>query len=245
MTDMSKSAISLDKIQAQAPGLVSLAKTAAVSLDKKGLGGHRAAVYLVLDHSGSMQEHYSSGNVQKLADQALGLSVNLDDDGKVPVIYFADMHYAPVEAVLTHYQGIIGRTHGEAHWGYTNYAAAIDAVVDLHLKSGATDPGLVLFQTDGNPYTRSGDAKAAAEKALKEASKHPLFFSFIGFGDELNFLRKLDNLRVGFGGRKVDNASLFETGHDPALVTDEELYDGVMHEYPKWLTDARAKGILR
>lgn len=245
MTDMSKSAVSLEKIQAQAPSLVNLAKTAAVSLDKKDLAGHRAAVYLVLDHSGSMQSHYNNGNVQTLAEQTLGLAVNLDDDGKVPVIYFADTHYEPVEAVLTRYQGIINRTHVEAYWGYTNYAAAIDAVVDLHLKSGATDPGLVVFQTDGDPYTRSGDAKAAAEKALKEASKHPLFFSFVGFGDELTFLRKLDNLRVGIGGRKIDNASLFETGHDPSLVTDEELYDGIMCEYPKWLNDARSKGILQ
>lgn len=245
MTDMSKSAVSLNKIEAQAPRLVSLAKTAAVSLDNKGLAGHRAAVYLVLDHSGSMQSHYNNGNVQKLTEQTLALSVNVDDDGKVPVIYFGDGVAPAVDVELGSYQGAVDRTHPHVPWGYTNYAAAIDAVVEHYLKSGATDPALVVFQTDGNPYTRNGDAKSAAEKALKEASKHPLFFAFVGFGDELNFLRKLDNLRVGIGGRKVDNASLFETGYDPTLVSDEELYDGIMHEYPKWLGDARSKGILR
>lgn len=244
MIDMTKSAISPDKLQVEAPGLVNLAKTAAVSLAKKGLDGHRAAVYLVLDHSGSMQGHYASGLVQKLAEQALGLSVNLDDDGVVPVIYFADSASTPTMVSLGAYQNVIGLTHVQVPWGCTNYAAAISAVVDLHNRSGARDPGLVIFQTDGNPYTRHGDAKKEAEKAIKEASKHPLFFSFVGFGSDLSFLRKLDDLRVVFGGRKVDNASLFETGNNPAAVSDAALYDGIMHEYPQWLTAARSAGIL-
>jgi hypothetical protein len=244
MTDMSKSAVSLEKLQQQAPGLVSLAKTAAVSLDKQGLGGHRAAVYLVLDHSGSMQNHYAQGHVQKLAEQALGLSVNLDDDGTVPLIYFGDDVHPAFNVSLGDYQGAVQQTHARTPWGYTNYAAAIRAVADLHARIGAGNPGLVIFQTDGDPYIRFGDAKKEAEKALKDVSGQPLFYSFVGFGDELGFLRKLDNLRVGIGGRKVDNASLFETGYDPSLVTDEELYDGIMQEYPKWLNEARAKGIL-
>lgn len=245
MTDMSKSAVSLEKIQAQAPGLVSLAKEASVSLEKKGLDGHRAAVYLVLDHSGSMQGHYSNGNMQRLAEQALGLSVNVDDDGTVPLIYFADHEHPPFNISLGDYAGAVSSTHRHIPWGYTNYAAAIHAVADVHAKSGAQLPGLVIFQTDGDPYTVRGDAKREAEKALKEVSKLPLFFSFVGFGEELSFLRKLDDLKVGgIGGRKVDNASLFETGHRPERVTDAALYDGIMHEYPAWLNAARRLGIL-
>lgn len=245
MTSMAKSAISLEKVQAHAPGLVNLAKTASVSLEKHSLDGHRAAVYLVLDHSGSMQPHYNNGTVQGLADQALALAVNLDDDGKVPLIYFADEASQVGTIELNDYAGMIGRTHVQQPWGYTNYAEAIYAVADAHMRSGATDPGLVIFQTDGNPYTRRGNAEKAAEKALKDVSSHPLFFSFVGFGDQLNFLRLLDNLRVGFGGRKVDNASLFEAGYDPRNVSDADLYDGIMHEYPKWLVAARSAGIVR
>ncbi len=38
-----------------APALVSLYKSAGVSLTKHGLSGQRAAVYLVVDYSGSMK----------------------------------------------------------------------------------------------------------------------------------------------------------------------------------------------
>lgn len=246
MTSMTKSAISLDKIQAQAPGLVSLAKTAAVSLEKKGLEEHRAAVYLALDHSGSMKRHYASGAVQKLSEQALGLSVNLDDDGIVPVIYFGtDVEPTPTSVGLDSYQGIIDRSHSRVPWGWTNTAAAIRAVADLHAQSGATVPGLVLFQTDGNPRVPGRNAEKEAEHALKDVSDQPLFFSFVGYGDEMGFLRRLDQLRVGWGGRKVDNASRFETGDNPLQVDDATLYDGIMHEYPTWLDAARRAGILR
>lgn len=239
MTHIPGPAISLDKIQDTAPGLVSLAKSAAITLDKKGLTGERAAVYLVLDHSGSMSNHYAAGNVQRLAEQALGLSANLDDDGIVPTIFFSNAASTPAPIDLSNYAGAIERLHTKQHWGGTNYAPAMQAVIDHYLASGATDPALVIYQTDGNPQD-----KIAAEARLKAASKLPIFWSYVGFGDELTFLRKLDNLRIGFGGRKVDNASLFETGRDPRVVTDDELYDGIMHEYPAWLKSARSAGIL-
>lgn len=231
-------AISLEKVQAQAPGLVSLAKTAAVSLDKRGLTGHRAAVYLALDHSGSMANHYDQGAVQKLADQALGLAVNLDDDGSVPVVFFSSTPSAPFIVDLGNYAGRVQAQHTTERWGGTKYAPAMKMVVDHYQESGATDPALVLFQTDGEPQDQ-----AEVEALLKTASKLPIFWAFIGFGDELTFLRKLDKLRVGFGGRKVDNASLFETGSDPMLISDSELYDGITHEYPAWLVAIRKAGI--
>jgi len=240
MTIMTKSAISLEKIQQEAPGLVSLAKTAAVSLEKKGLDGERAAVYLVLDHSGSMDHHYQSGAVQKLADQALGLAVNLDDDGTVPVVFFSNAASQPQEVNLSNYAGRVQALHTRERWGGTNYASGMQAVINHYRNSGASDPALVIFQTDGNPQD-----KEVTETLLKEASHLPIFWSFVGFGDELTFLRKLDKLRVGWGGRKVDNASLFETGYRPLQITDEQLYDGIMHEYPKWLAAARAARIVR
>ncbi|MET7361205.1 VWA domain-containing protein [Streptomyces sp. NPDC005562] len=51
--------------------------------------GERAAIYLVLDRSGSMRKYYSDGTVQYLAERVLGLSRTLDDDGSVPVTFFS------------------------------------------------------------------------------------------------------------------------------------------------------------
>jgi hypothetical protein len=91
-------AISLSNMQAQAPDLVSLYKAAGSSVRAQGLEGVRAAVYLVLDRSGSMRPYYKDGTMQHLGEQVLSLSVHLDDDGTVPVVFFStDVGPSPVK----------------------------------------------------------------------------------------------------------------------------------------------------
>ncbi|WP_406860358.1 VWA domain-containing protein [Streptomyces sp. HUAS MG47] len=237
-------ALSLRKIEESAPALVSLYKTAGVSVQKHGLEGQRVAVYLVVDYSGSMKPYYNDGSVQALADRVLGLSTHLDDDGRVPVVFFSTDVDAETDIALADHQGRIGRiVAGLGHMGKTSYHLAMDAVIDHYLDSGATAPALVVFQTDGGPIN-----KLAAEKYLCKAAKLPIFWQFVGFGDphsrQFDFLRKLDELDVP-GRRPVDNAGFFHVGQDPRRVSDAELYEQLVSEFPSWLRAARAQGIVR
>ncbi|MFI7497178.1 vWA domain-containing protein [Streptomyces sp. NPDC049687] len=237
-------AISLSKVQETAPTLVNLYKSAGMSLTKHGLDGLRAAVYLVVDYSGSMKPYYQDGSVQALADRVLGLSAHLDDDGRVPVVFFSTDVDAVTDIALADHQGRVERiVAGLGHMGKTSYHLAMDAVIDHYLDSGSREPALVVFQTDGGPIN-----KLAAERYLCKAARLPLFWQFIGFGDrgsrQFDFLRKLDELAVP-GKRVVDNAGFFHAGSDPRRVSDAELYDRLVGEFPKWLVAARAAGIVR
>ncbi|MER8090372.1 vWA domain-containing protein [Streptomyces sp. NPDC058316] len=236
-------AISLRKIEETAPALVDLYKSASVSLTKSGMSGERAAVYLVLDHSGSMREYYKDGSVQALADRVLGLSAHLDDDGRVPVVFFSTDIDAVTDVALDNHHGRIDAiVAGLGHMGKTSYHLAMDAVIDHYLDSGSTAPALVVFQTDGGPIS-----KHAAERYLCKAAKLPLFWQFIGFGNkrstQFDFLRRLDDLAVP-AKRPVDNAGFFHAGSDPRRVPDAELYDRLVAEFPQWLAAARAQGIV-
>lgn len=123
--------------------------------------------------------------------------------------------------------------------GTTNYAAAMEAVVGHYAKAAPGVPAFVIFQTDGSP-----DSRTAAEKILCESSTQPIFWQFIGFGDdEFKFLHKLDDLPVP-RKRAVDNAGFFPAGTDPRAIADADLYDRLMNEFPYWLTAARTAGIL-
>ncbi|MER5224095.1 vWA domain-containing protein [Streptomyces flaveus] len=235
--------ISLSKVEETAPALVSLYKSAGASLAEHGLSGQRAAVYLVIDYSGSMKPYYKDGSVQALADRVLGLSAHFDDDGTVPVVFFSTDIDAVTDIALDNHQGRIERiVAGLGHMGKTSYHLAMDAVIDHYLDSGSKDPALVVFQTDGGPIN-----KLAAERYLCKAAKLPLFWQFIGFGDatskQFDFLRKLDELAVP-GMRIVDNAGFFHAGADPRRVSDRELYDRLVAEFPQWLSAARARGIV-
>lgn len=197
---MTGSAIDLRKMEATAPALVSLYKSAGVSLRKHGLEGGRASVYLVLDYSGSMRPYYQDGTVQALADRVLGLSAHLDDDGRVPVVFFSTDVDAVEEIPLAGHRGRIAEIASRlGHMGKTAYHAAMDAVIDHYLDSGSAKPALVVFQTDGGPIN-----KLAAERYLCKAARLPLFWQFVGFGQtrstQFDFLRRLDELPVPPGG---------------------------------------------
>ncbi|MEU6994737.1 VWA domain-containing protein [Streptomyces sp. NPDC046465] len=236
-------AISLRKVEDSAPALVSLYKSAGVSLRKHGLAGARAAVYLVVDYSGSMRPYYKDGTVQALADRVLGLSAHLDDDGTVPTVFFSTDIDAVTDIALDHHRGRIDEiVAGLGHMGKTSYHLAMDAVIDHYVDSGATAPALVIFQTDGGPIN-----KLAAERYLCKAAKLPLFWQFIGFGDpaskQFDYLRRLDELAVP-AKRPVDNAGFFHAGNDPRAVPDDVLYDRLVGEFPAWLAAARSGGIV-
>ncbi|MBT2416156.1 VWA domain-containing protein [Streptomyces sp. ISL-12] len=236
-------AISLSKVEESAPALVSLYKSAGASLGRHGLDGQRAAVYLVVDYSGSMKPYYKDGSVQALSDRVLSLSAHVDDDGTVPVVFFSTDVDAVTDIALADHQGRIERiVAGLGHMGKTAYHLAMDAVIDHYLDSGSTAPALVVFQTDGGPINR-----LAAERYLCKAARLPLFWQFIGFGDrgskQFDYLRRLDELAVP-GKRVVDNAGFFHAGQDPRTVSDAELYDRLVGEFPKWLVEARARGIV-
>ncbi|MFI0742798.1 VWA domain-containing protein [Streptomyces sp. NPDC021100] len=221
--------------QPHAQSLVDLTKKAAVSLEKNGLSTARAAVYLVLDRSASMRPYYKDGSVQRLAEQALGLSANLDDDGTVPVIFFSGSIDGTAEVTVDDFEGRIAQAHARlGRMGSTNYTAAISTVIEHHQHSGYVGPAFVIFQSDGNPDNRSATAQA-----LREASKLPLFWAFVGFGERISFLERLDDL----DGRVVDNAGFFHAA-DPRHITDSELYDGLTRDFGPWLTAAGRAGIL-
>ncbi|MEU1122482.1 VWA domain-containing protein [Streptomyces sp. NPDC005899] len=237
-------AISLSKVIERAPDLVNLYKAAGGSVRSHGLEGVRAAVYLVLDRSGSMRPHYRDGTMQHLAEQVLSLSAHLDDDGVVPVVFFSTDVDGSSDLTLGRHHGRINKLHENlGHMGRTNYHWAMDEVIDHYIASGSKDPALVIFQTDGGPTS-----KLAAERYLCKAARLPLFWQFIGFGDpddnEFAFLHKLDTLAVP-AHRIVDNAGFFHAGRTPRTTEDHQLYDQLLHDFPQWLTAARTARILQ
>ncbi|ONH31513.1 toxic cation resistance protein [Pseudofrankia asymbiotica] len=230
--------MSLEKVSRTAPGLVDLYKAAGVSLRKQGAAGLRAAVYLVLDHSASMMGHYRTGTMQHFAEQVLGLSANLDDDGVVPLVFFSDKVSLVDEIGLDNYHGRIQALQAKLPWGGTNYVPAMTAVIDHHRATGGAYPAFVVFQTDGAPFD-----KRRARDLIRQSSDLPIFWQFVGFGKgrHLKFLRDLDTME----GRMVDNAGFLATGRAPGDLSAGELYDQLLAEFPTWLSAARAAGILR
>lgn len=235
--------LSLDKVEQQAPALVSLAKKASFSLNKFGLEDQQAEVEAAFDYSYSMESLYQSGQMQELAERVLALAALLDDDGQVPTWFFDNGCELMGEIDLSNYQGAIDRFRKKRGMGGTEYAPVINAIVKKHQKGaglfgrkGKSNglPKYVLFFTDGYPNDPTD-----TETALKNASSQAIFFKFISIGPKIDFLAGLDDLE----GRKIDNAHYAPIGSLGSL-NDAQLYDQLLMEWPSWLTSARQAGIL-
>lgn len=244
----------VEDIRDIAPDLERPYQKAGFATNKHGLEGQRAAVYLVLDRSGSMdwpgREYYSRGTVQYFAERILGMAPHFEDDGKVPVVFFDHELKGMDELTLENYRGKIQKAHSKlGPMGGTDYAVAMDAVVRHYQSTGKTVPALVVFQTDGSPANK----KAAAQRICQYATL-PIFWQFVGFGEDrpydydddegLGFLQRLDDIPVP-QYRPIDNSDFFAVGADPTAMTDSTLYNRLLTEFPSWVAQARLQGILR
>ncbi|GAB4070529.1 VWA domain-containing protein [Angustibacter speluncae] len=243
--------VRLEKDLERDPALLSLVKTAGVSLTKRGLGEHTARVALVLDISASMRRLYDKGAVQRLAERVLSLGLRFDDDGEVDVFLFgAQAHHLPQGLGLKGYQQFVDRVLREYPLEYgTQYGAAISSLRRHYFGSAGHRsaphreqvPVYAMFVTDGAPGDRRG-----AEEQVTAASFEPLFFQFMGIGkaSSFAFLQNLDDLQ----GRFTDNADFFSVTPDELLGTnpipDDALFERMMTEYPDWLQRARSAGLL-
>jgi len=226
------------KIAATAPQLVDLAKKATLSLQKQRLTDLVARVGLVLDASGSMNKQYHTGKVQAVIDRLLPLAVHFDDDGALDVWAFSTQVKTLPPATLENFADYITATDkGWRHWGLmstNNEPAAIKQVIAHYQNSPL--PVLVIFISDGGV-----SQNAEIKKLLTAAAALPVFWQFVGIGGrQYGVLEKLDTMT----GRIVDNCGFFALDHLDS-VSEQELYDLLLGEFPLWLSAARQKGVLR
>ena len=234
--DTGRPAVDLGKIQEA--GHVSLVKKAdavGLALGLRGLRGIRANVITVLDRSGSMYRDYASGAVQQLVERALGFALQVDVDGMIPVIGFADDADAPVDVTVANYQGVIGRDIAMPY-GTTNMTAAM-AVVRQYAE--VTDlPLIVIVVADGGP-----DDPASTTRAFCELAAYPVFFKLLAVRP-VDYFATLDDL--GGDRRLLDNvdAKPERGGKDLLAMDDTEFATAMVDEFEAWITLATAAGVL-
>ena len=184
-----------------------------------------------------------------------------DDDGAVDVFLFAQKaRNAGTMELANHAQFIAEAIGPDGLELGTQYGVAMKLIRRHYFGDDAARttprpdrlPVYVMFVTDGETF----DKDITADQ-VRSSSYEPLFWQFIAIGntpksidaqfgakpraggERFQFLEQLDDLP----GRYLDNADFFSVS-DPANIPDDALYDVLMNEYPGWVGQARAAGLL-
>jgi Mg-chelatase subunit ChlD len=235
-------AVNLTKVRdAGHVDLVKRAEKAGLALSRNGLGGIRAELVAVLDYSGSMHNAYHSGQVQTITERALGLGLQIDRDGQVPLVTFGTAAKVAATATVDNYQGIVAREVMRDRMGVTNLTAALEIVLEM---ARATESPLFTFiVTDGRPTNRRGDPdEKAAERALVELSHYPVFVKILATTTVAKgWLEDLDD---NLGGVLVDNIDT-KFILDPDWLSDLQFAEAMADEWAGWIEAATAAGVLK
>ena len=221
----------------KAPHLIDLTKKVTVTLEKKNLQNVIAKVVVVLDRSGSMYRQYREGDVQRAMNKLLPIALMFDDDGELDAWAFAQksIHLSSINLDnINDY--LINEKYGWNRWdigGVNNEPVVMEDIIDMYEKSN--EPVYIIFISDGGIYK-----KGPIKKLLIKSSLKPIFWQFVGIGgSDYGILEELDTMKK----RVVDNADFFAIDNIDAL-SDEELYEKLLNEFPKWLKEAKDKNII-
>lgn len=228
------------QLEQHAPHLVSLAKTLTVSLEKKKLLDTVAKVALVLDASGSMSRQYSHGDLQLVVDKVVPLALHFDDDGELETWAFADKEQRLTPVTVKNVKNYVNQEWG----GWQQWMQKLNAAVNnepvvmqeiVKAYKSSMLPAYVIFISDGGVGYNN-----QIERILIDSSKYPIFWQFIGLGgSHYGILERFDTMR----GRTVDNCNFFALD-DIHSITDSDLYERLLNEFPDWLKAIKAKGII-
>lgn len=209
-------------------------------LEKKELNNLTARVAIVMDFSGSMESLYHNGTVQAILDRLLPIAMQFDDNGEMEVWLFDNSFRRMPDISLDNYYNYLNneKVLNKYSMGGTRYAPVINDVVKKYTYEDISNlPTLVLFITDGDNFV---DDRWQSTKAITNASQHPIFWQFVGIGDSnFSYLEELDEME----GRYIDNANFFAV-NDLMHISDNELYNRLLSEYPDWISKAKQLGMI-
>lgn len=208
-------------------------------LEKKELSNLTSRVAVVMDYSGSMDNLYYNGTVQKILERLLPLALKFDDNGELETWIFSNDCYRLENITKDNYFNYIENENILNNYCMrgTHFVPVMKDVVKKYIKEEPCDlPTYVIFITDGENSDQSDTTKFIIENC-----KQPIFWQFVGIGNSLfMYLKKLDEM----DGREIDNVNFFAI-EDLLAGKDEDLYNKLLTEYPSWLNLAKSKGIIK
>ncbi|TDO19355.1 VWA domain-containing protein [Pedobacter duraquae] len=174
-------------------------------------------VGIALDTSGSMEELYKNGTVQRVLERLLSLAIAVSHEGSLNIWTFADISRKHEEVDKNNYKDYITKNKITAG-GLTHTFKVVDAISENYLTAdNFTNPVFVIILTDGDVGN--------IEIQMADTERYPVFWQFVVLGSDTASLKKLNI--------KLKNISFFQLD-DIETISENVLYGKLLNTFPNW-----------
>ena len=204
-----------------------------ICLKKKTDIDIKAKVNFILDVSGSMNNDIRLGKVQNAVERIFPIARILDDDKSLGMYSFSCSVRKFHDITLENYIGYVDSVKNQFELSGTYYYPFLKLIYNEFKVEKLPVFNIVI--TDGD-----NDDKTKSEEIIIRNSHKNVFWQFVGIGySSFSFLERLDKLR----GRINDNANFFHI-NDLEKITDKELYDRLLNEFPDFIKNYKNDNAL-
>lgn len=196
-----------------------------------------------LDYSNSMEIYaegghklYSSGKIQKVINKIFAISKALTSQQNIEFLLFEVKALRLPKIVDNNYLNFVETEILGKH--KMNGTDIFSAIEDIHKKYIIEDKNIknifVILVTDGENNTDESNQKI--KDYFQKHSNLPIFWQFVGLGSNFSFLESLDKI--------ASNVAFFNL-NDIQEISNDNLRERLLQQFPKWYEDANTKGIIK
>ncbi|MBQ7502129.1 VWA domain-containing protein [bacterium] len=209
-----------------------LAEPLSRSILKHGLKDSRAKVCLAVDGSGSTTGHWLNGRIQDLFNLIVPLAAHFADRIQFDIWFYAKEQLRGETVTAENYRDSIPQV-GKKTAGGLDYFALIKQIGTFNDEENAVKALSEAYGSERGPvfiiFVSGGAVKESDNLPvlLKQTENSRIFWQFVG-------LDKKKNYGILSNSQEFNNSGFF-MADGAADMDKEELYDGLLHGFTRWL----------
>jgi hypothetical protein len=184
-------------------------------------------VAIALDISGSMDNLYKNGTVQQVVEKLLAVALSISSNDQLDIWTFNDSARRLNSVSKANFQNYIV-SNGISSSGGTNVSTVLVDIDKRYFQESTNCNVFAIILTDGDI--------GELQTFITNSYIKPVFWQFVGLGSDFAKLNTLNSANK--------NVSFFSL-NDISTISDNDLYNKLLAEFPTWYKESETKGLIK
>lgn len=184
-------------------------------------------VAIALDISGSMDNLYKNGTVQQVVEKLLAVALSISSNDQLDIWTFNDSARRLNSVSKANFQNYVS-SNGITSSGGTNVSTVLVDIDKKYFQESTSCNVFAIILTDGDI--------GELQTFITNSHIKPVFWQFVGLGNDFAKLNTLNNANK--------NVSFFSL-NDISIISDNDLYNKLLAEFPNWYKESETKGLIK